>query len=163
MSHLNTPSVRNRSPLTARSNSLRCVTAAEHQTAEQHSKTGRTKPRKHLIRSYLSWNTSHDQIFEKLFWKLSKDTVPQIVNGGDWGCIVSDLETIVVLVSLEFNFIPQRSHHSLTLQRSQIRDSAVDGTEAWEWHNSHQSEVISITYQLIFQNGKKLRSVQDEQ
>ena len=60
----------------------------------------------------------------------------QIVNGEDWGCIVRDLETIVVLVLLTFNFIPQRSHHSLTLPRSQIRDSATatltpgDGTTA---------------------------------
>ena len=47
--------------------------------------------------------------------------VPPIVNGGDWGCIERDLETIIVLVLLAFNFIPQRSHHSLTLPRSRIR------------------------------------------
>ena len=63
-------------------------------------------------------------------------TVPPIVNGGDWGCIVRDLETIIVLVLLAFNFIPQRPHHSLTLPRSRIRDSATvtltpgDGTTA---------------------------------
>ena len=45
-------------------------------------------------------------------------------NGVNWGCIVRDLETIIVLVLLTFNFIPQRSHHSQTLPRSQIRDSA---------------------------------------
>ena len=39
---------------TYESSSLRCVSAAEHQTAEQYSKTGRTKPRKHLPRSALS-------------------------------------------------------------------------------------------------------------
>ena len=33
-------------------------------------------------------------------------------------------------------------------------------SDAWGWHNSHQSWVISITNQLIFQNGKKLQSVQ---
>ena len=60
MSHSNTPPVRNRTPLTARSSSLRCVSAAEHQTAEQYSKSGRTKPRKHLPRSALSWNTRQD-------------------------------------------------------------------------------------------------------
>ena len=65
---------------------------------------------------------------------------------------MGDLETIIVLVLLTFNFIPQRSHHSLTLPRSPIRDSATvtptpgDGTK---------SGVISITDQLIFQNGKK--------
>ena len=51
MSHSNTPSVRNRSPLTARSSNFRCVSAAENHTAEQYSKTGRTKPRKHLSTS----------------------------------------------------------------------------------------------------------------
>ena len=48
-------------------------------------------------------------------------TVPPIANGGDWGCIVRDLETIIVLVLLAFNFIPKMSHHSLTLPRSRIR------------------------------------------
>ena len=60
MSHLNTPPVRNRAPLTARSSSLMRVSAAEHQTAEQYSKTGRTKPPKHLPISDLSWNTRQD-------------------------------------------------------------------------------------------------------
>ena len=66
----------------------------------------------------------------------SFSTVSPIVNGGDWGCIVRYLKTIVVLVLLAFNFIPQRSHHSLTLPRSRIRDSATvtltpgDGTTA---------------------------------
>ena len=60
MSHSNTTPVRNRAPLTARPSSLRCVSAAEHQTAEQYSKTGRTKPRKHLLGSDLSWNMRQD-------------------------------------------------------------------------------------------------------
>ena len=34
----------------------------------------------------------------------SFSTVPPIVNGGDWECIVRDLETIIVLVLLVFNF-----------------------------------------------------------
>ena len=64
----------------------------------------------------------------------SFSTVPEIVNAGDWGCTVRDLETIIVLVS--FNFIPQRSRHSLTLTRSRLRNSATvtlklgDGTTA---------------------------------
>ena len=36
-------------------------------------------------------------------------------NGSGWGCILRDLETIIVLVLLAFNFIPQRSHHAFTL------------------------------------------------
>ena len=39
-------------------------------------------------------------------------TVPQIFNGGDWGCNVRDLETIILLVLLAFNFFPQKSHQS---------------------------------------------------
>ena len=50
----------------------------------------------------------------------SFSTVPPIVNAGDWGCIVHDLETIIVLHAL--NFIPQRSHHSLRYTRSWLRD-----------------------------------------
>ena len=36
----------------------------------------------------------------------SFSTVPPIVNGGDWGCIVLNLEVIIVLVLLSFDFIP---------------------------------------------------------
>ena len=36
-----------------------------------------------------------------------------------------DLETIIVLVLLAFNFIPQRSHHAFPLTRSRFRDSAT--------------------------------------
>ena len=50
------------SPLTARSSSLRCVSAAKLHTAEQYFKTGRKKIRKHLPRSSLSWNTRQDLI-----------------------------------------------------------------------------------------------------
>ena len=72
----------------------------------------------------------------------SLSTVPPIVNGGDWGSIVRDQKTIIVLVLLVFNFIPQRSHHYLTLPRSQIRDSATvtltsgDGTTAMKVRSS---------------------------
>ena len=70
MSHSNTPPVRNRAPLTARSSSLRCVSAVEHQTAEQYSKTGRTKPQRHLPRTLyhetLARTSSRYQVFAKL-------------------------------------------------------------------------------------------------
>ena len=54
-------------------------------------------------------------------------TVPSVINGGDWGCIVRDLETIIVLVLLafKFNFIPQRLHHSIIFTRVRLRDSAT--------------------------------------
>ena len=163
MSQSNTPPVRNQAPLTAWSSSLRCVSSAEHQTAKQYSKTGRTKPQSHLPRSNISWNTRQDFLKIPGLWEAALETetrcfskvilesnvtpnitrssdyfstVLPIVNGGDRGCIEQDLETIIVLVLLAFNFIPQRSHHSLTLLRSQIRDSFTatllpgDGTTA---------------------------------
>ena len=69
-------------------------------------------------------------------------TVTSIVNGGDWRCIVRDLQTIIVLVLLAFSFVPQRSHHSPTLPRLRI---CYCNSNAWGWHNSHQSGVITIT------------------
>ena len=64
---------------------------------------------------------------------------------------MGDLETIIVLVLLAFIFIPQRLHHSLILPRSLL---CYCNSNAWGWNNSHQSGVISITNQLIFQNRK---------
>ena len=55
----------------------------------------------------------------------SFSTVSPIVNAGDRGYIVHDRETVIVLVLLPFNFIPERSHHSITLTRSRIGDSAI--------------------------------------
>ena len=113
MSHSNTPPVRNRGPLTARSSSLRCVSPADHQAALE---TERRCFIKVILESNVTPNITKSSD--------SFCTVPPIVNGGDWECIVRDLETIIVLVLLALNFIPQRSHHSLTLPRSRIRDSA---------------------------------------
>ena len=155
--------VKKLAPRTTRSSSRRCVSAAEHQTAEQYSKTGKTKPLKYLPRSSLSWNTWQDFLKIPSRWEAALETericfsnvilesnvtpnitrssdsfstVPPIANAGDWGCIVHDLETIIVLVLHVFNFIPQRSHHAPTLTRSRHRDSATatlrpgDGTTA---------------------------------
>ena len=56
---------------------------------------------------------------------------PPIVNADDLGYIVRELETIIVLVLLAFNFILQRSHHSQTFTRSRLRNYAGgDGTTA---------------------------------
>ena len=76
-----------------------------------------------------SRTSSRYQVFDKLSGNLAKmllnghlgikchsqynkvtdsfSTIPPIVTGGDWGCIVQDLETIIVLVLLSFNFIPK--------------------------------------------------------
>ena len=72
----------------------------------------------------------------------SFSTVQPIVDGGDHGHIVRDLETVIVLVLIAFDFISQRSHHSLTLPKSRIRDSATvtlrpgDGTTAMKEESS---------------------------
>ena len=102
MSHSNTPPVRNRAPLTARSSSLRCVSAAEHQTAEQYSKTGRTKPRKHPPRSALSWNT-HQDFRTKRPWPLlgSSSNYQRTIKKKD-----------VVTASLESENIPRKGKES---------------------------------------------------
>ena len=136
-------SVRKLVLLTIQSSSLRCVSAAEHHTPEQSSKMGRTKPRKHLSTSDLTWNTRQDFINipclredalkteQRFFSKtiLGSNVTHNISrspdsfsNGGDWVSIVRDLETIVLLA---FNLIPLWSHHSLILPRSRIGDSAT--------------------------------------
>ena len=55
----------------------------------------------------------------------SSSTVLPRAIVGDWGSIVRDLETIIVLVLLTFHFILQRSHHSLTLPKSRYSNSAT--------------------------------------
>ena len=80
MSHSNTPPVRNRAPLTTRSSSLRCVSAAEHHTAEHYSKTGRTKQRKLLPRSDLSWNTRQDFLKIPSLWEATLETEQRLIN-----------------------------------------------------------------------------------
>ena len=121
-------------------------------TLDTSTQTGRIKPRNHLSRSDLSWNTRQDFLKIPCLWETALETkrryfsnvilesnvtpnitrssdyfctVLPIVNGGDLGCIVRDLETNIVLVLLAFNKISERSHHPLTLPRSRIRDSAT--------------------------------------
>ena len=147
---LSTPPAKKQAPLTTRSSSLRCVSVAEHHTAQQYSKTGKTKPQNYLPMSNLSWNTRQDFLKIRSLWEAALETerrcfskvnlesnvtpnisrstdcfstVPSMVNGGGWGCILRNLETIIFLVLLAFNFIPQRSHHAFTLTRSRFRDS----------------------------------------
>ena len=92
----------------------------------------------------------------------SFSTVPPMVNGGDWGCIVHELETIIVLVLLAFNIIPKVTPLS-NIDKVMAQGCCYFNFNAWGWHNSYQSGVISITDKLIHQNGKKLRGVQEEQ
>ena len=74
-SHSNTSQVKKLAPLTTRSSSL--IKVCIGCTAEQYSKTGRTKPSKHLPRTIyqaiLAKISSRYQAFEKLLWKPSED------------------------------------------------------------------------------------------
>ena len=103
-------------------------------------------------RSNLSWNTYQDFLKIPSHWEAALGTewrcfskvilesnvtlnittssdsfsiIQPIVNADDWGCIVRNMDTIIVLVLLAFNFIRQMSHHSLTLTRSRPRDYAT--------------------------------------
>ena len=71
-------------------------------------------------------------------------------------------ETITVLVLLAFNSFPKVTPLTNSVK---VTDQGLSycNSNAWGWHNIDQSKVISITDQLILQNEKKLRSVQEEQ
>ena len=188
MLHSNTPQVKEQAALTTRSSSLRHILVAELYTEEQYSKTGKAKPRKHLPRSNLSWNTRKEFFKILSLWEAAQETerrcfptvfvesnaTPRIsrssnsfstvlLNEGDWGYIVGDLETIVVSILVASNFVPHRSHHTLTLPKSRFMNSATATLTLSDGHNSFQSAVMAITDQLILQNGKKLRGVKEEQ
>ena len=155
MTHLNTFPIKKLAPLTTRSCSLRCVSAAEHYTEEQCSKTGSTKPREHLPNSDLSWNTGQDFLKPPSLWEAALETkrrcfsktilesnvtpnitrssdsfstVPPIVNGGDWGCINCAWPGNYHNLGLTRNqFHSQKVTPltRLTLPRSSMRDSAT--------------------------------------
>ena len=75
-SHSNTPPVKTLAPLTTRSSSLRCVSAAEHYVAAQYSRTGRTilqNISQEAIYHGILARTSRCKAFEKLLWKQSED------------------------------------------------------------------------------------------
>ena len=102
--------------------------------------------------------TSRCQAFEKLLWKPSEDasqksswnqmSLPiyqghqtpsaqflQSLIGSDCGCIVRDLETIIVLVLLAFNFISRKSQHLLTFAEVTVVGLSICHCNAWWWHN----------------------------
>ena len=125
--------VKKRASLTTRCSSLMCVSAAQHHTEEQYSKTGRTILRKHLPRGIANVEYSPSLPQEAKLLRRSSNrakmllknylrnkchshvsrssdsfsTVPAIVNRSDWECIVRYLKTIIVLVLLAFNFNPK--------------------------------------------------------
>ena len=72
--HSKTPPARKPALLTTLSSSLRCESAAEHHTAEQYYKTGRTKIQKDLTRSDRSWNTCQDFLMIPSLWAAALET-----------------------------------------------------------------------------------------
>ena len=120
MSHSNTPPVRNRAPLTAWSSSLRCVlqpsTRLQNSTPKLAGQNPKSISQEAIYHGTFERTSSRYQVFEKLLHgnrsnvtdnitrpSDSFSTVPPIVNRGDWGCIVREIETIIVLVLLAFN------------------------------------------------------------
>ena len=137
-----TPPIKKLAPLTTGSCSLRCISAAEHHTAEQYSKTGMTKPRKPLARDQEQSNIKYyckDLIKIPCIWEAALET--------EWRCFwkvtlksnISHFIKVIRLLqhssiyslwgwlgmhcawlgghhglSLTLNLIPQNSHHSLT-------------------------------------------------
>ena len=84
----------------------------------------------------------------------SFSTVQLIVNGGDWGCIVRDLETIIVFLGVTRIQFHSPNVTPLT-NPAEVTDQGLFycNSNTWGQHN-HQSVVISITHQLILQNSK---------
>ena len=72
--HSKTLPARKPALLTTLSISLRCESAAEHYTAEQYSKTGRTKLQKDLRRIDRSWNTCQDFLTISSLWAAALET-----------------------------------------------------------------------------------------
>ena len=84
----------------------------------------------------------------------SFSTVPPIVNGGDWGCIVRDLGTIIVLVLLAINFHHTKSH---TLRRSRFRNSTTLTLTPGDRTTAIKVIVICITNNFFPSMGKSYK------
>ena len=185
MLHSNIPVVKKLAQLTTWSSSLRFVSAADHHTAERHSKTGRTKPRKPLPRSNLSWNTGQNFQKTQSLWKstlksgrrcFSKDilelnvtpnisrssdsfsTVSSIVNGGDWDAL-SWLRgnNSLSLTNIQF-------HSSKVSPPTNLAEVTVQGlcncnSNARGWHTSCQSNQLVVGVTSFSDNRPPLRAV----
>ena len=101
--HSSQPPAKKLAPRTRRWNSIRSVSAVEHHTSEQYSKTGRINPRTHLTRSDWSCSTSQDFLnihnfgeaaletgFSKVFRRLQKSVSKQTSE------VCSEVDTIII-------------------------------------------------------------------
>ena len=72
---------------------------------------------------------------------VSFSTVPPIANGGGWGCIVRDLETIIVFVLLAYNSISGMKFIKVRGRVGRVTDCGVRGL----WFKSLGSILTSRT------------------
>ena len=114
-----------------RSSSSRCVSAAEHHTAEQYSKTGKTKPQKHLPMSNLSWKTRQDFLKIPSLWEAALET--------EWRCFSK--------VNLESNVTPNisRSSDSFSTVLSMVRILKTVNTQDTAFTNLKSTIIDLIT------------------
>ena len=147
-----TPQARKQALLTTLSSSSRCESAAEHDTAEQYSKTGRTKLQNDLRRSDRSWNTCQDCLMIPSLWNrggITGNRAKVLLKGhlsikrypkynkvsrllqhssiySQWGQLRMNCAWPGDYYSLSLTsiqFHPNSSHHTLTLFRSRSIDS----------------------------------------
>ena len=77
-----------------------------------------------LLKGHLESNDTHNITRSSD----SFSAVPPIVNKGDWGCIVRDLETIIVLVLLSFNSNSLIIKFSRFGDKNQVKSSDCNAT-----------------------------------
>ena len=77
--------------------------------------------------------------------------------------ILHGLETVILMVLLAFNFHSTKVTPLANTAEVMDQGLCYCNSNIWLSYNSHQSDVISITDQLVFQNGKDLQSLQEEQ
>ena len=156
----------------SRFSNLKCVSAAEHHTAEQYSKTGKTKPQKLLPMSNLSWNTRQDFLKIPSLWEASLETerrcfskvnlesnvtpnisrssdsfstAPSMVNGGWLGMHCAwpgDYHSLGLTTRIQFH--PPKVTPRIHSDEFTVQGLSYRNSSAWGWHNSHQSWVFIL-------------------
>ena len=120
---------------------MECLPGLSQDT--NHLRSFRGNRAKMLLKSHLGI-ICHSQ-----YIKIIRLLRHSIVNAGDYGCIVPDMGTIIVLVLPAFNFIPQRSHHSLSMTRALLKDYATvtltpgNAKQPSKWSHRHNPSAYS--------------------
>ena len=69
-----TSSTKKLAPLTTQPKTIRCISAAEHNTRKQYSITSRTKPWKYFTSKDWSWNTRQNYFKILILWEAALET-----------------------------------------------------------------------------------------